>query len=378
MQRPHIRSATARQKGRERDTGITQGIKVSRQVLRPASVVGRGRKTKEPAQGKIKNPSIIGSKVRLARKPVCCKGLCIIAMANEPYAGQLICADCGKHRAWLSHKVAKFIEETQRRFGAPEIITIGTPPERTELRNRDYDLPDGARAEIGNPAFPPRLYLKPQLYGTKTPNTRPVFGVYPIPKGWAKFGTAKATKTRATVIAAEKTHREIADTVAFLSERYGKHNVHVILKQRMEAPAIKPLDDDGNELTAQDTGDDEMRASDMFPSKYLKSSDVKDKPVTATISHVSVELVGQGKDQERKPVLHFEGNAKPMVLNKTNAITLDNAFGDTEEWAGHKVRIHCVETTYGGRAIDGIRVKPLAAGKAAPPPPDEVTDDQLA
>src|SRR5262249_56515614 len=29
-------------------------------------------------------------------------------------------------------------------------------------------------------------------------------------------------------------------------------------------------------------------------------------------------LVGQGKDQETKPVLHFKGTAKPMILNKTN------------------------------------------------------------
>jgi hypothetical protein len=315
--------------------------------------------------------SVIGTKVRLAHKPVCCKGLCIIAMAKEPHAGEFICADCGKHRAWLSHKTAKFIEETQKRFGAPDVITIGTPQERAELRNRDYELPDGARVEIGNPAFPPRLYLKPRLYGSN----KPTFGASPIPKGWEKLSKLKI---QAKVIAAGKTYREIADAVAFHSERYGKHNVRVILRKQ-EAPPPKPEIEDDNETQSSATEQEfQMRASDMFPSKYLKSSDVKDKPITATISHVSVELVGQGKDQERKPVLHFEGNAKPMVLNKTNAITLDTAFGDTDEWAGHKVRIHCVETTYGGRAIDGIRVKPVVATKPAPPSPDEISDDQLA
>jgi len=118
-----------------------------------------------------------------------------------------------------------------------------------------------------------------------------------------------------------------------------------------------------------------MRASDLFPSKFVKSSDVKDKPLTAIISHLGHELVGQGKDQERKPVLHFEGSAKPMILNKTNAFALDAAFGDTDNWPGQKVRIVCVETTYGGKAIDGIRLKPLAT-KA--PPPEEISDDMLA
>ena len=267
--------------------------------------------------------SVVGVKIRLARKPVCCKGICIIAMAKEPYAGELICAGCGKHRAWMSHKLAKFIEETQRRFGAPEIITIGTPEKRRELNNRDYALPDGTRVEIGNPAYPPRLYLKPRLYGSD----RPVFGALPIPKGWEKLSTMK---TQAKVIAVGEPYREIADAVAFLSERYGRHNVHVILKQRQEAPAIRRLDDEGTEIDAsseaqehetqsqRNIGDDTMRASDMFPSKYLKSSDVKDKPITATISHLTQELVGQGKDAEKKPILHFK-DAKAMVLNKTNA-----------------------------------------------------------
>src|SRR5262245_10853296 len=111
----------------------------------------------QESQKQAKAMSVIGTKVRLARKPVCCKGVCIVAMANEPWAGEFVCADCGKHRAWMSHKLARFIEETQRRFGAPEVITIGTAEERRDLNNRDYTLPEGVRIEIGNPAFPPRF-----------------------------------------------------------------------------------------------------------------------------------------------------------------------------------------------------------------------------
>jgi len=295
------------------------------------------------------SPSIVGTKVRLARN-MCCRGDCIIAMANEPHAGEFICADCGKHRAWMSHKTARFIEETQRRFDAPEVITVGTPQERGELRNRDYELPDGARIEVVNPAYPPRLYLSDLFRAVPAPN---------------KKGKLSAAKTQAKVIAVGKTYHEIADAIAFHSERYGKHNVHVILKQRQEAPAIKRLDDDGNEIETQSQSANEqeftMRATDMYPSKYLKSGDVKDKLVTAVISHINVELVGQGKNQEQKPVLYFEGNVKPMVLNKTNAVTLDKAFGDTDNWGGKKVRIVRVETTFGGETVDGIRVKPAAA-----------------
>jgi hypothetical protein len=319
-ERTNIYSAAAPQEGREPNSGITQGTEVSRPLLRPAGIKRRGRKTPEPKV--ISNPTVVGSKIRLARKPMCCKGLCIIAMAKEPYAGEFICAGCGKHRAWMSHKVAKFIEETQRRLGAPEIITVGTAEERRELNNRDYELPDGARIEVVNPAYPPRLYLSRLYKALPTPNKKDKLSV---------------AKTQAKVIAVGKAYREIADAIAFLSERYSKHNVHIILKQRQEAPAIKRLDDEGNETNetrskSATEGDHSVRASDMFPSKYLMSSDVKDKPMTATVSHITQELVGQGKDAEKKPILHFK-DAKSMVLNKTNAVTLDAAFGDTDNWS---------------------------------------------
>jgi hypothetical protein len=315
--------------------------------------------------------SVVGTKVRLARESLCCKGICIIAMAKEPYAGEFICADCGKHRAWMSHKVAKFIEETQARFGAPEVITIGTAEERRELNNRDYELPDGARIEIVNPAYPPRLYLSRLYKALPTPN---------------KKDKLSAAKTQAKVIAVGKTYREIADAVAFLSERYGKHNVHVILKQRMEAPKLKSENEDEHdtpsgaqehETQSQSATEQEvhMRASDMFPGKYLKPGDVKDRPITATISHLTQELVGQGKDAENKYVVYFEGSVKPLILNKTNAVTIEQAFGDSDDWPGHKVRIVCVETSFGGKAIDGIRVKPIAGNAPAKPPVNPGIDD---
>jgi hypothetical protein len=37
-----------------------------------------------------------------------------------------------------------------------------------------------------------------------------------------------------------------------------------------------------------------MRAAEAFPGKYLKSSDVKERPIVAVISHVEKEKVGQG------------------------------------------------------------------------------------
>jgi hypothetical protein len=282
-------------------------------------------------------------KISLKDGSICCSDMCIVTPEG------LLCATCKKRVGTLSDTTRRFLAEIQKQFN-------------------EYDLPDGVRVEVVNPAYQPRLYLSPRKWDDKW-----VFGAHPVPNKNSKLSAAE---TQAKVIAVGKTYREIAGAVAFLSERYGKHNVHIILKQRQEAPAIKRLDDEGNEThetqSQRNIGDDTMRASDMFPSKYLKSSDVKDKPITATISHLTQELVGQGKDAEKKPILHFK-DAKAMVLNKTNALALEAVFGDSDNWGEKKIRIHCVETTYGGRAIDGIRVKPLAAAKPAVDP--ELNDE---
>ena len=114
-----------------------------------------------------------------------------------------------------------------------------------------------------------------------------------------------------------------------------------------------------------------MRSSDAFPSKYLKSADVKAKAIVAVISNVELEAVGQGQDQKEKPVLHLEGQ-KPIVLNRTNFETIENAFGDTAEWAGRKVKVYCAPTRFQGKAVDGIRIDPIVPKPAAK---DDLNDE---
>jgi hypothetical protein len=112
-----------------------------------------------------------------------------------------------------------------------------------------------------------------------------------------------------------------------------------------------------------------MRSSDAFPSKYLKSSDVKAKPLVATIAYVSVEPVGQ--DKKDKPVIYLE-TGKPVVCNRTNFETLEEAFGDSDDWAGQRIRAVCAQTSYQGKRCDGIRLEPLTA---KPMSKDELNDE---
>jgi hypothetical protein len=106
-----------------------------------------------------------------------------------------------------------------------------------------------------------------------------------------------------------------------------------------------------------------MHTKDAFPSKFLQSADVKTKPTIAAISHVEMQLIGLGPDQKEKPVLHLD-DGKLMVLNRTNFETLEEAFGDSDDWPGHKIKIRCARTSFQGRIVDGLRVEPIGAQPA--------------
>ena len=104
-----------------------------------------------------------------------------------------------------------------------------------------------------------------------------------------------------------------------------------------------------------------MRASEAYPSKYLKSADVKAKQMIATISYVAMETVGQ--DKKEKPVIYLE-TGKPIVCNRTNFEAIEEAFGDSEDWPGKKIKVYCAPTQYQGKRVDGIRIEPIVAKPA--------------
>jgi hypothetical protein len=96
---------------------------------------------------------------------------------------------------------------------------------------------------------------------------------------------------------------------------------------------------------------------------------VKAKPLVAVISYLAFESVGQ--DKRQKPVLYFE-TGKPIVVNRTNFETLEDVFGDSDNWPGHKVKVYCAPTSFQGKRVDGIRVEPIVP---KPTLKDEMNDE---
>lgn len=109
----------------------------------------------------------------------------------------------------------------------------------------------------------------------------------------------------------------------------------------------------------------------MFPSKYLKASDLEDKTPIVTISRVVVESMGLEDEREDKVVIYFEGKEKGLVCNKTNCNTISGLFGEeTEEWLGKKVKLVTAEVPFKGKMTLAVRVSSIkvAQGKASAKP----------
>jgi hypothetical protein len=106
-----------------------------------------------------------------------------------------------------------------------------------------------------------------------------------------------------------------------------------------------------------------MNFSDLYPSRYLKASDLEG-PVTVVIESLDQEEVG--KDRDVKPVMRFRGVGKPLILNRTNGAAIAKLYGQaTAAWLGKPVQLYTATVEVGGEQHDAIRVRaPAAAAKA--------------
>jgi hypothetical protein len=104
----------------------------------------------------------------------------------------------------------------------------------------------------------------------------------------------------------------------------------------------------------------QVQKDDVFPSKYLKHSNLQGKPTTATIDRAVLETLKspEGKTQD-KVVLYFAGAKKSLPLNVTNFDAVADICGaDTDDWPGCQIELYPSKTQMGGKTVDCIRVRP--------------------
>ncbi|NNF60713.1 MAG: hypothetical protein HKN06_05190 [Gammaproteobacteria bacterium] len=109
-----------------------------------------------------------------------------------------------------------------------------------------------------------------------------------------------------------------------------------------------------------------MNINDLYPSKYLKSDDIGQARVTLQVAAIKLEEVAE--NENAKPVMHFNGKDKGMVLNKTNALMCAHVWGgDTEAWTGQWLDLFVEPKMFQGKVVNGLSVAPKLPQTAAAP-----------
>ncbi len=117
---------------------------------------------------------------------------------------------------------------------------------------------------------------------------------------------------------------------------------------------------------------------EMYPSKWLRATDLNG-PTLATIDHCEVEPVGQGA--ERKPVLYFKDELKPLILKKTtfSAVARILDRDDSDFWGGGRIELFVTDVPYRDEIYSVIRIRaPRRQARSRPTPaPQPKPDPQL-
>ena len=120
-----------------------------------------------------------------------------------------------------------------------------------------------------------------------------------------------------------------------------------------------------------------MKMSEEFPSKFLKASDLQGREVRVTMQNVEREKIGD----DTKPVLYFKGKDKGVVLNKTNAGTISDSYGDdSEDWFDQPLILFSVMVDFQGKVGPAIRCRVPTAkdNRAAKPDPISSGPERIA
>ncbi len=128
------------------------------------------------------------------------------------------------------------------------------------------------------------------------------------------------------------------------------------------------------------------KVSQMFPSKFLQAADIEGQSFNLTVSRLTQEEVS---DSEQKWIIYFNEATKGMVLNRTNANTLEFLYGgDSDAWIGKPIVLFTEMTSFMGKPCLGIRMRgpaiaatsaiqpqaPLDQGASALPAPGNSTN----
>jgi hypothetical protein len=106
-----------------------------------------------------------------------------------------------------------------------------------------------------------------------------------------------------------------------------------------------------------------MHFDELYPSKFLRASDLGGVPLTVTIGGIARDNVGA----EPKVIITFASGEKALIANKTNGNTLCKLFGkETANWIGKQIVLVPTEVDFRGDMVEAIRIRaPRVAAQPA-------------
>ena len=98
----------------------------------------------------------------------------------------------------------------------------------------------------------------------------------------------------------------------------------------------------------------------LFPANYLGHQHLVDgKDMIVKIADVKEEWIQNQNGKEKKPVLYFEGDVLPLILNKTNAERIVEVLGEdmVDKWVGQKIQLGIEIVSGFGKTGPAVRVR---------------------
>jgi hypothetical protein len=145
---------------------------------------------------------------------------------------------------------------------------------------------------------------------------------------------------------------------------------------------LDPAGIDLSRATSTERKSEMAKVSETYAGAFVTGAELQPlgQRRQAVIHQAVQEIVGQ-ENAQPKIVLDLvsrQGQPWPrrVVLNKTNALALANAFGDdTDAWPGKPIEIWAETVMFRGKATPGIRLAAVGATTSALPPPPPASND---
>jgi hypothetical protein len=123
-----------------------------------------------------------------------------------------------------------------------------------------------------------------------------------------------------------------------------------------------------------------MKRNQIFPSRWLRATDLAPEGQQVTIRNVTVEQIGE--EREKKPIVSFDELDKELIVNVTNWTSIEELTGedDSDNWPGHVVKLVRVRVPFGGKNVEAVRIeaadaKPRRSLPLKKPKPAEIAFD---